>query len=219
MLARIGERPGLGPGPHDQIVGLGEALLRLHRIDAHGVIFGADAAHEAGDEAAAREVVEHGVLFGNHQRIVEERQRAAEHRELGALDAARERAREHARDRHHAVGGLMVLVEAHAVEAKPVGELHLVEIFVIKLGTFVRLVMSIREGHPGRAVLLDGIEVGVAIGHQMEVEDLHAAALMPLMKLWSSETKTDGFSTCGTCPHSGTIATFDPGINRCQANA
>ena len=29
----------------------------------------------------------------------------------------------------------MVLVEAHAVEAQPVGEFHLVEVVVIELGT------------------------------------------------------------------------------------
>ena len=116
---------------------LGEPLLRIHRVDAHGVIFGADAAHEARDEAAARQVVEHGVFFRDHQRIVEQRQRAAEDRELGALDRARQRAGQHARDRHHAVGGLVVLVEADAVEAELVGELHLVEILVIELGALL----------------------------------------------------------------------------------
>ena len=96
VLADIGERPGLGPRPHDQVVRLGVALLRIGRVDAHGVIFGADAAHEARDQPPAREVVEHGVFLGDHQRVVEQRQRAAEDRELGALDAARERAGEHA---------------------------------------------------------------------------------------------------------------------------
>ena len=179
VLALIGERPGLGPGAHDQVVRLGEALLRLRRIDAHGVIFGADAAHEAGDEAAAREVVEHRVFLGNHQRIVEQRQRAAEDRELGALDAARERAGEHARDRHHAVGGLVVLVEADAVEAELVGELHLVEIFVIELGALLRdrrcALENVTQAEPLR---VDGVEVDVAIGHQVEVEELHAARLI-----------------------------------------
>ena len=156
-----GERAGLGPGPHDQVVRLGEALLRIGRIDAGGMIFGADAAHEAGDDAAAGEVVEHRVFFGDVQRIVHQRQRAAEDGDLGVLDAARQRAGEHARHRHHAVGGLMVLVEADAVEAELVGEFHLVEIVVIELGAFLRIVMVVGERHPGRAVLGDGVEIGV----------------------------------------------------------
>ncbi len=162
-------------GAHDEIVGLGESLLRQRRIDAHGVIFGADAAHEAGDETAACEVIEHGVFLGNHQRIVEERQRAAEYRELCPLDAARECTGEDAGDRHHAVGGLVMLVEADPVEAKGVGELHLVEIFVIEPGAFFGIIETVRQRHPGGAVAVDGIEIHVPVGHQMKIEELHAA--------------------------------------------
>jgi hypothetical protein len=89
VLADILERTRFGPGADDQVVRFGVALLRLRRVDPHRVIFGADAAHEAGDEAAARQVVEHRVFFRDHQRIVEQRQGAAENRDLGALDAPR----------------------------------------------------------------------------------------------------------------------------------
>src|SRR5262249_61488287 len=58
VLARVGERPGLGPGAYDQGMRFREALLRQHRIDAHGRIFGAGPADEARGEAAVREVVE-----------------------------------------------------------------------------------------------------------------------------------------------------------------
>ena len=71
MLAREAERSGLGPGAHDEVMRLVEAVLRFRRVDAHRVIFGADAAHEAGDEAAARQIVEHRVFLGDDQRIVE----------------------------------------------------------------------------------------------------------------------------------------------------
>src|SRR5262249_56390316 len=91
--------------------------------------------------------------------MVEERQRAAENRELGALDAARERAGENAGNRHHAVGGLVMLIEADAVEAELVGQLHLIEIVVIELRALLRIVMAIRERHPGRAVLCDRVEI------------------------------------------------------------
>ena len=174
VLALVGERPGLGPGAHDHVVRLAEALLRDHRIDPHGMVFGADAAHETGDEAAAGEVVEHGVFFRHHQRIVQERQCAAEDRELCALDRARQGAGEHARDRHHAVGGLVVLVEADAVEAETVGELHLVEVLVVKLGAVLRIVVAVGIGDPGGAIALDGVEVGMPIGHEVEIEEFHA---------------------------------------------
>jgi hypothetical protein len=153
------------------------------------------------------------VFFRHHQRIVEQRQRTAEDRELGALDRARQCAGQHARDRHHAIGGLVVFVQAHAVEAEPVGQFHLVEIFVIEFRALARIVVPVGIGDPCGAVLVDRVEVGVAIGHQVEVEELHAATLMLSMNAVSSETKTLGFSTCGMCPHSGMITAFAPGIN------
>ena len=72
----------------------------------------------------------------------------------------------------------MVLVEADAVEAERVGELHLVEILVIELGALLRIVVAVGIGDPGGAVLLDRVEVGVAIGHEVEVEEFHAAFLI-----------------------------------------
>ena len=197
VLAGVLERAGLGPGADDQVVRLRKALLREARVDAHGVIFGADAAHEARDDAAAREIVEHRVFFGDHQRIVHQRQRAAEDRDLRLLDAARERARERTGRRHHAVGGLVVLVEADAVEAEPVGQLHLVEILVIELGAFFRIVVAVGIGDPGGAVLLDGVEVGVPVRHQVKVEELHAAALFFSRKPSSAVTKAWRCSICG----------------------
>jgi hypothetical protein len=180
------------------------------------VIFGADAAHEAGDEAPARQVVEHRVFFGDHQRIVHQRQRAPENGDLGALDRTGERTGEHARRWHHAVGGLVMLIEANAVEAELVGQLHLVEILVIEVRALFRIVVAVGKGNPGRAVLLDGVEVGVPVRHQMEVEDLHAAArfLWLARKPSSAATRAWRCSVCGICPHSGMIVTLDPGIRR-----
>src|SRR5262252_7241699 len=153
-------------------------------------------------------------FFRDHQRIVEKRQRAAENGELGALDAARERAGENAGNRHHAVGGLVMLIEADAVEAKLVGQLHLIEIVVIELRALLRIVMAIRERHPGRAVLCNRVEIGVPVRHEMEIEELHAAILMAPMKASSSAAKASPFSTCGRCPQSAMITAFAPGISR-----
>ena len=82
VLALEGEGAGLGPGLHDQIVRLVEAVVGFRRVRARGMIFGADAAHETGDQPAAGDVVEHGEFFGDHERIVQQRQRAAEHGDL-----------------------------------------------------------------------------------------------------------------------------------------
>ncbi len=152
---------------------LGEPLLRFRRIDSHSVIFGADTAHEAGDEAAARQVVEHGVFFRDHERIVEERQRAAENGDLGALDRTRQRAGQQARNRHHAVRRLVVFVEADAVEAKLVGQFHLVKVLVIKLRALFGIVIAVGKRHPCRAVAADRVEIDMAIRHQVKVEDFH----------------------------------------------
>ncbi len=67
----------------------------------------------------------------------------------------------------------MVFVQAHAVEAQPVGQFHLVEIIVIKLGAELRIIMGIGQRDPGRSVALDGIEIDVPVRHKMEVEKLH----------------------------------------------
>src|SRR5262249_26993249 len=109
-------------------------------------------------------------------------------------------------DRHHPVGGLVVLVETDAVEAEPVGKLHLIEIFVVERGALFGIVMPVRIGDPGGAVALDPFEVGMPVRHEMEVEELHAAAL-------TAATKACGCSTWGRCPHSGTSASFAPGMS------
>src|SRR4029079_1041812 len=104
---------------------------------------------------------------------------------------------EHARDRHHAVGGLVVLVEADAVEAELVGKLHLIEVFVIEACAFLGVVVLVRIGHPGGAMLLYGLEIGMPIRHQMEVEDLHAAALRFSRNPSSGAMNACRCSTCG----------------------
>ena len=71
----------------------------------------------------------------------------------------------------------MVLVEAHAVEAELVRQFHLVEIVVIELGALLRIVVAVGVRDPRGAVLADRVEIGVAIRHQMEIEDLHVAIL------------------------------------------
>src|SRR5581483_4464381 len=107
-----GEWARLGPGLYDQVVRLLVALVREERINAGGVIFVADAAHEAGDDAAARQIVEHGELFGDVDRVVHQRQRAADDGDLGLAGPSDQIGGDQVRRRHHAVGGLVVLVDS-----------------------------------------------------------------------------------------------------------
>src|SRR5262249_4285664 len=92
MLTFEGEGTGLRPSLNDEIMRFMKALMREIRIDAGRVIFGANAAHEAADDAAAREIVEHRVFFGDVHWIALQRQSAAEDRDLDLLGALDERA-------------------------------------------------------------------------------------------------------------------------------
>ena len=109
------------------------ALVRERRIDAAGEILGADAAHETGDDAPAAQMVEHGEFLRQRHRIAHQRQRAAEDRDLRLLGRARERGGDQVRRRHQPVGGLMVLVDADAVEAELVGQFELADVTLVKL--------------------------------------------------------------------------------------
>ena len=140
-----------GPCAHDQIVGFAEAFVRERRVHVPGMIFGADPAHEPRDEAAARNVVEDREFFGDHERVVHQRQRAAEHGDR-SLRAPRERARDHARRRHQAVGVLVMFVNAEAVEAELVGIFEFVEIAVVERVAFDRIVVAVGQRHPRRVV-------------------------------------------------------------------
>ena len=62
-----------------------EALAVVGRVDVVGQLLDAAAAHEAGDQPAARDAVDHGQLFGQPQRVVDDRQRVAEHQILARL--------------------------------------------------------------------------------------------------------------------------------------
>ena len=211
ILALEGEGAGLGPGLHDEIVRLLEALVGFRRVHAGGIILGPDAAHEAGDEAAGGDVVEHGEFFGDHERIVEQRQRAAEHGDLAARRAARERAGHDARDRHQAIGVLVVLVHAHAVEAGGVGEFELVEIAVVKLVADLRIVIGIGQSHPGGVVLLVVVGIERRIGHEMEGEEFHLPT--SCANATTLPTHSSMRSVCGTCPQSLMTSSFEPGIS------
>ena len=89
-------------------------------------------AHEAGDDASARDDVEHGDLLGDAQRVLAQRQPVAEDGDARSRGAAHQHGGHHVGARHRAVAVLVVLVDADAVPAQRLGVLELVEILVVE---------------------------------------------------------------------------------------
>ena len=79
MLALVTEGSGLRPGAQDQIMGLMKTFVRFRRVGAGDVVFGANAAHESGDQPPAGDIVEDRVFLGYVERVVDQRQRPANH--------------------------------------------------------------------------------------------------------------------------------------------
>ena len=128
MLAVPLERAGLRPGLDDQVVRLVEAVARLRRVEREGVVLRADAAHEAGDDPPAGDDVEHRDLLRHAQRMVAERDRVAEDRDLAVSLRGTSSAAITFGDGMLPVGGLVVLVDADAVEADALVLDELVEV-------------------------------------------------------------------------------------------
>ena len=149
MLALEGEGTDLGPSAHDQVVRLMKAFVAVGRVGAPGVVFGTDAAHEAGNEAAFGDVVDHGEFFGHGHRVVQQRQGPTQNRDLDIFGAPRQRSGHDTRLRHQAIGVLVVLVDADAVKAKLIGVFELVKVAVVQLGAFFRVVVAVGQRDPG----------------------------------------------------------------------
>src|SRR5260370_14181593 len=82
-----GEWSRPGPGLHHEVVRLLEASMRERRVRACGEVFRSDAAHHAGDKPPAGDAVDHGVLFGNVQRMLAQAEGTAVDCDLGVLGA------------------------------------------------------------------------------------------------------------------------------------
>lgn len=139
------------------------------------MVFGADASHKAGDNPAVRNVVEHRVFFGDVQRIIHQWQGAAEdrHFHIAVARAVNQNGRDEIGRRHHPVSGLMMLVDADAVEAALAGIDQLLDIFAIKRRPALGVVERIWEIYPIQFVLARGLEIEVAVGHQVKSKELH----------------------------------------------
>ena len=84
--------------------------------------------------------------------IVGKRQRAAENGNLYAPGARDQRARDQVRSRHQPVGGPVMLVDGDDVEAESFGRHQLIELGLVFIGAFLRIVKAVGQCHPGRAM-------------------------------------------------------------------
>jgi hypothetical protein len=125
------ERARRGPALEDQVVALLESLAVVHGIRVRPPALHADAAHEATQDAAARDEIGHRDLLGHLDRVVLDREDVAEEEQLRTSRGAREDGRRHVRGHVHARRCRVVLVDHQALEPDLIGQLVLVEVALI----------------------------------------------------------------------------------------
>ena len=99
-----------------------------------------------------RHHVEHGELLGHAQRRIVQRQGVADDGDLAPLGPLRQRPGDDVGRRHQAVGVLMMLVDADAVEAQLVGVGEGVDVFAVEFVPLDRIVERVGQPDPGGVV-------------------------------------------------------------------
>ena len=169
-----GERLLLGPGAQHEVVGLVVAVAQLARVGAVGIgRVHRRADREAGDQAPARDAVDHGELFGHPRRRIVEREAVAEHADRRVGGAARQRRGDQVRRRHQAVAVGVVLVAADGVEAALGRVLELVEELVVHVMRALGVEQRGVDVDPDGGVLVLEVVGQLLVGHQVEPEEFH----------------------------------------------
>ena len=120
-----------------------EALAVVGGVDAGGELLLAAAAHEAGDEAALRDHVDHRQLFRQPDRVLRQRKRVAEHDDLHLLGHARQDRREDIGLGLHAERRIVVLVQHDAVHADFLGVEILLQELVVEPAAVHRVEIAV----------------------------------------------------------------------------
>src|SRR4029079_13285623 len=94
--------------------------------------------------------------------------------------------------------GLMVLVDADAVEAELIGELELPDVAGVKLLSDRAIEIGIGQGDTLRLVALGVAEIQIRIGHEVKKERLHPFA--PRKKASSRVPPSFARSIGSACP-------------------
>ena len=121
MLALVAERARRGPRLDDELDAFLEQLSVESRVGVVGELLGAGAAHPSGDQASARDEIDHREFFRQAQRIGDGGDRIAEQDHLHPLGNLGE---DGSFDIHHGPETkrrAVMLVEHHAIEIHQLG--------------------------------------------------------------------------------------------------
>src|SRR6266705_3168704 len=173
VLALPGKRPLVCPGLDDEIMRLVKALTRVGRVDVIRKILHARADHHARNDPPLRDHIEHGQLFSDPLGMVVEWQDIAQNSEFGLGRTACQAGCHDVRGWHVAVGVLVVLIDANALEAELIGEFEFIQVAVVERMAELRIVEGVRTRHPGTVIALGKILREVGPGHQMKAEEAH----------------------------------------------
>ena len=174
VLAVERERLVFRPRLHDHVVRFFVLVARERgdlAVAEVGVHRRADG--EAGDEAPARDDIQHRELFGDANGWVVAGDGVADHAQRGPARAPAERRRDEIGRRHEAVPVLMVFVAADPVESERLRVLELIEIGVVDVMPFLGVVKRIGDIDPYAAVFFAEVVGEVGPGHQVEPGELH----------------------------------------------
>ncbi len=139
------------PRLDDQVERLPVALVHAHRIAVRRQDLIRHAAHETRFQTAVRQHVDHRHFLGDAHRLAAIGDRIAENEQARLLAQASERRQHQRRGRIDAGGGLMMLVE-HDLHAFVLGDQPFVDVTVVELGAFCRVVDAIGQRHPDRRI-------------------------------------------------------------------
>ena len=175
VLALEACRSRLGPGLHDEIHSLPEALARQRHGIGIAVGLMPAARREARHQPPVRHAIEHGVFLRHAQRTEGQRQQIAQHHQLAFLGGLRERGGQQIGRGHDAVDVLVMLVEHHAIEAQSVGGGHFVQIFLIEAHGLLAVEEGVGNRDPAALVIPIKILVEIGPGHEVPRKDADLA--------------------------------------------
>ena len=127
----------------DEVVSLLEAFAVVNWVCIGRPTFDPGAPDEAGDQASARDQIDLGKLFGEANRVIQDRQRVTEQHDLWLLRDAREDRRFEVHRGAEAGRRVVMLIEHQAVEAHFFAELVFVEVLVIEIRAERRIEVAI----------------------------------------------------------------------------